>query len=125
MTICVLCDLVEPYWCVCDPSPGVPNLTWFVSYFHLTDSDVDISRWRLTAFLYSAAIFFEIKLQIFFLNKRFHTNFSVSVHRVAKKIARHSCLGTERTYQVTFLQYFKTIICVRYLFLNAVRVFCT
>jgi hypothetical protein len=60
-------DLAEAYWCVYDQSLNVPNSTWFVSYSHLTYSDVDISRCRHVAFVYSAAIFFERKLPIFVL----------------------------------------------------------
>ena len=83
-------DLVETYWCVCDPSLSVPNLTWFVSYCHLTDRDVQISPCRLAAFLYSASIFLERKLHIFLI--------CITIKKIqffytgVAKVTWHSCL---------------------------------
>ena len=86
LPIYVFCELVESYWCVCDPSASVPNGTSFGTYSHLNYRDVDISRCRHAAFLYSAAIGFDTKLHNFsFSNNRYLTNFSVSLYKVAQK----------------------------------------
>jgi hypothetical protein len=126
MTMWVLYELVETYWCFYDQSSNVSNCTWFVSYSHLTNSDVQISSCRHVAFLYSAAIFFERTLHAFFF-----------LIIVSLQIFQFLYTGWCRSYLVFMFRSWKAVSsdfsavfvrelinCERYWFLKAASVFC-